>query len=126
MANKMSPVWATPLYARIRMPPFQGSFHWPTVTQGFTLGYELKVSPSGLGGHLTPARCNVVAPQLSVVPVLSMWFTYSAGPSPSFLLESRSFCLFLSKALILSAVGKSSGMVPPSSLIVWRTFAPTS
>ncbi len=30
------------------MPPLQGSFHWPTVTQGFTLGYELKVSPSGL------------------------------------------------------------------------------
>ena len=34
---------------------------------------------------------------------------------------SRSICLIL-----FSGVGNASGIVPPSSLIVWRTFAPTS
>ena len=44
----MSPVRATALCGRIRVSPLQGSSNWIQPTQGFTQGYELKVSPSGL------------------------------------------------------------------------------
>ena len=38
----------------------------------------------------------------------------------------RAFRCFDSSFLMLFTVGSSSGMVPPSSLMVWRTLAPTS
>ena len=36
------------------------------------------------------------------------------------------FFAFAFSFLMLSAAGSFSGMVPPGSLIVWRTFAPAS
>ena len=54
----MSPVRATALCGRIGMPPFQGSSGEHRATQGFTLGYELKVSPSGLRVERMEQACR--------------------------------------------------------------------
>ena len=45
---------------------------------------------------------------------------FFSPPNRRFLFCSRSIW-----AMLLSGVGRSSGMVPPSSAMVWRTFLPT-
>jgi len=45
---------------------------------------------------------------------------------PLYYFESMPLFLVFSINLILSSVGKSSGIVPPNSLMVCRTFLPTS
>ena len=44
----MSPVRAAPLFARIELPPLQGSSCSRPLPRPYSLGYELNVSPAGL------------------------------------------------------------------------------
>ena len=54
----MSPVRAAPLFARIELPPLQGSSCSRPLPRPYSLGYDLKVSPSGLLVERLPLARN--------------------------------------------------------------------